>query len=159
MYFTYIALSNCMTEKITMSKSFDRKASFGWLVNVVANEAGKSFDNELKKHGLSVALWPTLMCLWEEEGITQRDIAQKSKVESSTTTRTLDKLEKLKLVERREDPNSRRSFRIYLTEEGRKLKDVLLPIPVAVNEKVLSSLDEDEQQTMIRLLQKMVNAI
>lgn len=42
-----------------------------------------------------VALWPTLMCLWEEEGVTQRDTARKSKVENSTTTRTLDKLENL----------------------------------------------------------------
>jgi len=142
-----------------MSTTFDRQESFGWLVNVVANNAGKSFDNELKKHGLSIALWPTLMCLWEEEGITQRDIALKSKVESSTTTRTLDKLVKLELVERHEDPNSRRSFRIYLTDKGRALKDVLLPIPVAVNEAVLSSLDEDEQKMLIKLLQKMVKAI
>lgn len=142
-----------------MSTTFDRQESFGWLVNVVANNAGKSFDNELKKHGLSIALWPTLMCLWEEEGITQRDIALKSKVESSTTTRTLDKLEKLDLVERHEDPNSRRSFRIYLTDKGRALKDVLLPVPVAVNEAVLSSLDEDEQKMLIKLLQKMVKAI
>lgn len=142
-----------------MSTTFDRQESFGWLVNVVANNAGKSFDNELKKHGLSIALWPTLMCLWEEEGITQRDIALKSKVESSTTTRTLDKLEKLDLVERHEDPNSRRSFRIYLTDKGRALKDVLLPVPVAVNAAVLSSLDEDEQKMLIKLLQKMVKAI
>lgn len=142
-----------------MSTTFDRQESFGWLVNVVANNAGKSFDNELKKHGLSIALWPTLMCLWEEEGITQRDIALKSKVESSTTTRTLDKLVKLELVERHEDPNSRRSFRIYLTDKGRALKDVLLPVPVAVNEAVLSSLDEDEQKMLIKLLQKMVKAI
>ncbi len=82
----------------------------------------KKFDNELKKQGLTIALWPTMMCLWEEEGVTQRDIAAKSKVENSTTTRTLDKLEKLGLVERRADPNSRRSFRIFLTEEGRKLR-------------------------------------
>ncbi len=96
------------------------------------------------------------MCLWEEEGITQRDIALKSKVESSTTTRTLDKLVKLELVERHEDPNSRRSFRIYLTDKGRALKDVLLPVPVAVNKAVLSSLNEDEQKMLIKLLQKMV---
>ncbi len=142
-----------------MSTTFDRQESFGWLVNVVANNAGKSFDNELKKHGLSIALWPTLMCLWEEEGITQRDIALKSKVESSTTTRTLDKLVKLELVERHEDPNSRRSFRIYLTDKGRALKDVLLPVPVAVNKAVLSSLNEDEQKMLIKLLQKMVKTI
>jgi len=99
------------------------------------------------------------MCLWEEEGVTQRDIAEKSKVENSTTTRTLDKLEKLGLVERQADPNSRRSFRIYLTDEGRALKETLLPIPIKVNKEILSSLELNEQKEMIRLLQKMVAAV
>ncbi|MCW8330956.1 MarR family transcriptional regulator [Photobacterium sp. SDRW27] len=142
-----------------MSEEFDRKSSFGWMVNVIANQASKMFEAELKKQGLTIALWPTLMCLWEEEGVTQSDISKKSKVENSTTTRTLDKLEKLELVERQPDPNSRRSFRIYLTDEGRALKERLLPIPVAVNKELLSSLEPDEQKEMIRLLQKMVAAV
>ncbi|MCM5508081.1 MULTISPECIES: MarR family winged helix-turn-helix transcriptional regulator [Vibrio] len=142
-----------------MSETFDRQSSFGWLINVVANDAAKTFDTELKKHGLTLALWPTLMCLWEEEGVTQRDIAQKSKVENSTTTRTLDKLENLGLVKRQPDPNSRRAFRIYLTDEGRALKETLVPIPMAINQKLLSSLDPEERDEIIRLLQKMVAAV
>ncbi|WP_063653921.1 MarR family winged helix-turn-helix transcriptional regulator [Aliivibrio fischeri] len=140
-------------------EEFDRQSSFGWMINVIANQASKCFETELKQHGLTVALWPTMMCLWEEEGVTQRDIAEKSKVENSTTTRTLDKLEKLGLVERQADPNSRRSFRIYLTDEGRALKETLLPIPIKVNKEILSSLELNEQKEMIRLLQKMVAAV
>ncbi|GLR73621.1 MarR family winged helix-turn-helix transcriptional regulator [Aliivibrio sifiae] len=140
-------------------EEFDRQSSFGWMINVIANQASKNFEAELKQHGLTVALWPTMMCLWEEEGVTQRDIAEKSKVENSTTTRTLDKLEKLGLVERQADPNSRRSFRIYLTDEGRALRETLLPVPVKVNKEALSSLDLNEQKEMIRLLQKMVAAV
>ncbi|MGF1907153.1 MarR family winged helix-turn-helix transcriptional regulator [Aliivibrio salmonicida] len=140
-------------------EEFDRQSSFGWMINVVAHKATKIFEAELKQHGLTVALWPTMMCLWEEEGVTQRDIAEKSKVENSTTTRTLDKLEKLGLVERQVDPNSRRSFRIYLTDEGRTLKDSLLPLPIKANKEMLSSLALDEQKEMIRLLQKMVATV
>jgi DNA-binding MarR family transcriptional regulator len=142
-----------------MSEEFDRQNSFGWMINVIANKASKDFDLELKKHGLTIALWPTLMCLWEEEGITQRDIAAKSKVENSTTTRTLDKLEKLELVERKADPNSRRSFRIYLTEKGKALQETLIPIPMKLNKELVSALDPQEQQQMISLLKKMVAAI
>ncbi|CAK1694297.1 MarR family transcriptional regulator, transcriptional regulator for hemolysin [Vibrio crassostreae] len=142
-----------------MPEEFDRQNSFGWMINVIANKATKDFDLELKKHGLSIALWPTLMCLWEEEGVTQRDIAAKSKVENSTTTRTLDKLEKLELVERRVDPNSRRSFRIYLTEKGKALEEQLVPIPVRLNKALMNELDAQEQQQMLKLLQKVVAAI
>lgn len=142
-----------------MSTSFDRQSSLGWLINVVANKLKNDFDTELKKHGLTIALWPTLMCLWEEEGVTQREIAIKSKVESSTTTRTIDKLERLHLVERRDDPQSRRSFRIYLTDEGRALQSTLIHIPVDINESMLSSLDSEEQKQMLGLLKKLVRNI
>lgn len=142
-----------------MKEEFDRQSSFGWMVNVIANQASKAFEAELKQHGLTVALWPTMMCLWEEEGVTQRDISEKSKVENSTTTRTLDKLEKLGLVERQTDPNSRRSFRIYLTDAGRELKETLLPLPIKVNKNMLNSLELNEQKEIIRLLQKMVASV
>ncbi|MCG7498237.1 MarR family transcriptional regulator [Vibrio sp. Of7-15] len=142
-----------------MSTSFDRQKSLGWLINVVALKLKNELDAGLKEHGLSIALWPTLMCLWEEEGVTQREIAIKSKVESSTTTRTIDKLVKLNLVERQDDPNSRRSFRIYLTDEGRALKDKLIHLPTQINEAALSSLNDEEQDQMISLLQKMVKDI
>ena len=136
-----------------MSEDFNREESFGWLVNAMAHYMSKSLDIELRKHGLSVL---TLMCLWEQEGVTQREIAKKSKVESSTTTRTIDKLEKLGLVQRQVDPNSRRSFRIYLTDKGRALQKEITPIPLSVNHHILSALDSSEQKEMIRLLQKLV---
>ena len=134
-------------------ETFNRETSFGWLINALASQTSKIFDAELKKHGLTIALWPTLMCLWEEEGVTQRQIADKAKVENSTTTRTLDKLEKLGLVERRPDPASRRSFHIYLTKKGKELEKVLSPIPLHLNNKVLSPLTDSERKELTRSLQ------
>lgn len=142
-----------------MNNEFERKSSFGWLLNVVANHASKEFDQRLKEKGLTLALWPTLMCLWEKEGINQREIAQMSKVESSTTTRTIDKLETLGLVERQPDPDSRRSFKIYLTDEGRALKKEVIHLPLEVNQQLLAPLTKQEQATMVQLLQKLVGKI
>ncbi|MGR5362953.1 MarR family winged helix-turn-helix transcriptional regulator [Vibrio mediterranei] len=142
-----------------MKTEFERQTSFGWLLNVVANHASKEFDKRLREKGLTLALWPTLMCLWEKEGVTQREIAQMSKVESSTTTRTLDKLEALELVERRADPESRRSFRIFLTDKGKALKEEVIHLPVEVNQALLAGLVEEEQRTLIATLQKLVGRI
>ncbi|MGX9521538.1 MarR family winged helix-turn-helix transcriptional regulator [Vibrio mediterranei] len=142
-----------------MKTEFERQTSFGWLLNVVANHASKEFDKRLREKGLTLALWPTLMCLWEKEGVTQREIAQMSKVESSTTTRTLDKLEALELVERRVDPESRRSFRIFLTDKGKALKEEVIHLPVEVNQALLAGLEDEEQRTLIATLQKLVERI
>lgn len=142
-----------------MTEKFERLDSFGWLINVLASQATKELDHELKPYHLTAALWPTMMCLWEQEGITQRDIAAKAKVENSTTTRTLDKLEKLGMVERKPDPNSRRSYHIYLTQKGRAMKPDLEQIPLQVNKKLLGNLSVEEQQILLPLLAKMVEKI
>ena len=139
-----------------MTDKFERLDSFGWIINVLASQATKKLDQELKPYGITASLWPTLMCLWEEEGVTQREIAKKSQVENSTTTRTLDKLEKLGLVKRQQDPNSRRSFHIYLTKEGRLLKDLVQPIPVAINDSMQSALNDAEQKELLSLLRKIL---
>lgn len=142
-----------------MTKILDSEHTACWLIHGIANSTAKRFDFELKKHGLTVALWPTLMCLWEQEGISQRAIAQKSKVENSTTTRALNKLERLGLIEQRPAPSSRRSFDIYLTENGRTIQDDLLPLPVHVNQEYLNILEPDERKEMIHLLKKIVSRI
>lgn len=100
-----------------------------------------------------------MMCLWEQEGMTQRELSDKSRIENSTTTRTLDKLEERGWVERQADPNSRRSYRIYLTEEGRKLKGTLQPLANQVNQNALSHLEEKEQQELLRLLTKVMDGV
>jgi DNA-binding MarR family transcriptional regulator len=114
----------------------------------------RDLDNLMIEQGISLALWPTLMCLCEEYGVTQKEISQKARVESSTTTRTLDKLEKLGLAERRPDPKSRRSLRIYLTKKGRKLEPQITPLPMQVNQKYLAGLAPEERNQLIKLLQK-----
>jgi len=142
-----------------MTKQFQRSSSFGWLIAVMSNYAIKVFDTELHKHQLTIALWPTLMCLWEEEGLTQRQLADRVKVRSSTTTRTLDKLELMGLVERKTNPESRRSFLIVLTNKGKALKETILPIPIALNKDLLAQLEDSEAQELTRLMKKLVQRI
>ncbi|GLQ75674.1 MarR family winged helix-turn-helix transcriptional regulator [Vibrio penaeicida] len=142
-----------------MSEIFEREKSFGWKVNVVAAHVAKLLEQELAKHDFPKSFWPTMMCLWEQEGMTQRELSDKSRIENSTTTRTLDKLEERGWVERQADPNSRRSYRIYLTEEGRKLKGTLQPLANQVNQNALSHLEEKEQQELLRLLTKVMDGV
>ncbi len=139
-----------------MNEPFKRRDSLGWLVNVLAHAMGHDLDRRLKDNGLSLYLWPTLMCLWEEQGVTQNEIAQKARVENSTTTRTLDRLGELGLAERRPDPKSRRAYRIYLTEKGKALEAEITDLARQVNEQYLAALKPREQTQLIELLKKIV---
>ncbi|MGB1091094.1 MAG: MarR family winged helix-turn-helix transcriptional regulator [Oceanobacter sp.] len=136
--------------------SFDRKSSLGWLVAALHQQMAQDMDKGLAQHDLPLALWPTMMCLWEEDNRTQADIAKSAKVQSYTTTRALDKLETMGWVVRTEDANSRRSHRIQLTEKGHAAREEVLKVPVEVNQETTKALTKEETEQLIGLLQKLV---
>lgn len=130
-----------------------RRESLGWHVAVLARKMAAQLDSELKKYDLKITYWPTLFLLWENEGLSQTELAQACMTEHYTTTRILDKLEILGLIERRTDPNSRRTFRIYLTEKGRELERPLTDLARRVNDYYLARLPEKKQDAFIRMMQ------
>ena len=58
--------------------------------------------------------------LLKKEDITQKELADACHLEVTTLSRTLDHMEKADLLTRRRPPDCRRSYRIVLTEKGRK---------------------------------------
>lgn len=59
-------------------------------------------------------------------------------------------------MERRPDPNSRRRYRIHLTEAGRDLHQSLPPLATGINQHYLGALESDERSELIHLLQKLI---
>ncbi len=155
-----IAIATCfeLFNTTEVTAPFKRDTSFGWLVNVVANSMGQELDALLKAEGLSLKVWPALMCLWEHEGVTQTELARMAQIREYTTTRVLDRLEAAELIERRIDPRSRRSYTIHLTKAGRRLKKRLVPLAQKVNEQHLASLKKAEADTLVRLMNKIVSS-
>lgn len=68
------------------------------------------------------AFLAVLLVLWEADGLQAAEVARLAGLEPSTTTGLLDRLEQLKLLERRADPEDRRAVRIYLTRAAAKLE-------------------------------------
>ncbi|MBF0193532.1 MAG: MarR family transcriptional regulator [Magnetococcales bacterium] len=133
-----------------------RVNSCGWLVKVLSLRMDKDMETELGDHGLNVKHFATLMTLLEQDNLTQTEIAQRVRNPQYVTSRLLDKLEERQLIERRPDPNSRRSHRVVLTDNGRSMKQILPAIVKRVNKKNLSPLDTDERTELIRLLKKLL---
>lgn len=68
--------------------------------------------------------WSILYQLWKEEGLTQQELANYTFRDKPSITRLINNLEKMSLVIRVNDKQDRRSNLIYLTKEGRGLKDI-----------------------------------
>lgn len=132
--------------------------SFGWKIAVLAESMSTSLDKELRQIGLSINQWPTLLVLWNEDGLTQSELTARSNTAHYTTTRLLDVLEKKGLVERCSHPTSRRAHLVYLTEKGRALTKEAVAKAALVNDKFFSGFTYKDQEQLELLVLRMIKA-
>lgn len=122
------------------NKCYNLDDSLGYLVNQTARAMSYQLNQSFLQAGLNVTgeQWTVLVQLWGDDGLNQQEIACKVGKDKASITRLVDGLEKRNLVVRISDKNDRRNKLIYLTKEGKRVKEQL--IDVAVN-----TLDELQQ--------------
>ena len=108
-----------------MGQMTDNVALPGTLSYILAHVAKlhrQRADVLLNEIGLHVGQEMILCALWENEGVTQTELAECLLVQPATVTNALKRMERKGFVYRREDPDDQRVSRVFVTEEGRKLK-------------------------------------
>jgi len=133
-----------------------REGTFGFLIQTLARRIDATMKDRLREHDVDIKVFANLMALAEEDGINQRQLGAKLDFPEYFTSRNVDALVEAGFAERRPDPNSRRSFLVYLTEAGRKKAAEMPPLIRQVNELYLADMTEDERPLVIALLQKAV---
>ena len=104
--------------------------------------------------GLHVGQDMVLIELWRDDGLRGGELAERLGVEPPTVTKMLRRLERCGLVSRRQDPEDARSFRVYLTDEGRSLEEPVARCWESADGKVLAGMSAEERRTFHRLLTK-----
>jgi DNA-binding MarR family transcriptional regulator len=109
----------------------------------------------LKPLGITYTQYITFMVLWEEDGLFVGDICARLHLDNGTLTPLLKKMEKQGFVVRRRDETDERKVRVFLTDEGRAMKERVHDIPRKVGSCV--DLDTEEARTLYRLLYKLLD--
>ena len=65
---------------------------------------------------------PMLHALWEQEGLTHGELAERLHVQPATITKMIRRMGKAGFLERRSDPEDQRISRVYLTDAGRAIQ-------------------------------------
>ena len=136
----------------TSGFSFSVDNCLGFIANRLVKAFLKLLDYKLENFNLTGAQFCVMTKLFEEEGLTQTQLAHRLYIESPTLVRTLDRLEEAGLIERRRVPSDRRAFHIFLTEKGHELKDVLMQKGHEVHEIAVKGLSEQETEMLKDLL-------
>ena len=80
-----------------------------------------AITERLRAIGLSVPQCDILTTLTEREGIAQQELAERLYVTKGNISGLIDRLVRAQLVERRASRDDKRSYAIFLTDEGRIL--------------------------------------
>ncbi|MFS0577093.1 MarR family transcriptional regulator [Sporosarcina sp. 179-K 3D1 HS] len=107
---------------------------------------------------LSVPHWLIMRVLYHEGDHTISQLSEKRNVEKPTTTKMVQRLEELQLVEARSG-SDRRMRNIHLTEQGREVSRQVEEKLSRYQEKLLEGVSEEEQLLVARVLREISRKI
>ncbi|MDG5471298.1 MarR family transcriptional regulator [Jeotgalibacillus sp. ET6] len=117
-------------------------------VGHIVNKSGTKLFNYLlvllSEYEITPEQWGLLNLLWKKDGINQKELSELMFKDKTILTRMIGKLETKGMVIRQEHPEDRRAFLIFLTDKGRELKEILIPIVASAEEKYLQGLTPEE---------------
>ena len=93
-----------------------------------------------------------LMELWQEDGLTQTELAERLCIEPPTLTKMLSRLEKTKLLEKRKDTQDARICRVFLTDKGYACQKSVTDLWLNLDETILANLSPEERLLFRRFL-------
>lgn len=118
--------------------------SIGFLLGQTYRKIVHVLSLELKELDITPEQWSVLYRISEREAINQKEIALRSGKDQPTTTRILDVLYKKGFIEKKMCQTDRRSFLVYITENGKEIVQQAIPIENATMEKVIHGINPDQ---------------
>lgn len=93
---------------------------------------------------------PVLRALWEQEGLTQTELAEQMKITPATMTKMLQRMEKAGFIQRKTDAADQRVSRVYLTEAGRMVQKDVEAVFRQIETEIFGNFSKEEQELLRR---------
>ncbi|MCK2055069.1 MULTISPECIES: MarR family transcriptional regulator [unclassified Methylobacterium] len=132
----------------TDALSLDSQLCFA--VYATAHAFGRAYRTLLSGHDLTYPQYLVLLVLWEEEGLTVKEIGQRLFLDSGTLTPLLKRLEGAGHVRRARDRADERQVSIFLTATGRALRARMECVPGLAGG--MTGLDVDGRRALLDTL-------
>ena len=123
-------------------------------VEELISSYGSYYESNLKDNDLTLKEFSVLLRIRFQGVATQHDLVELFKVSGAYIAKLLRKFEDHGYIARKEDPENRRKKRVKMTDERIKKTDEIIEIIQNWEDKVTSSISEDEIKTLKEILFK-----
>ncbi len=130
-------------------------------LGMLARVGEQRIEAELDRFGLKLGEFDVLSALRRSGApyeVTPTQLYRLLMLSSGAMTNRLDRLEQAGLVQRKDDPEDRRGYRVTLTAKGKQLIEKAIVAHVENEERMVSALTVAEQEQLDGLLRKLLGA-
>lgn len=132
-----------------MQPSNPSETSVGYLIYEVARTFRRRFEEEARRHDLTLPQWRSLAELARRGGISQVVLASAIDADPMTVSGILDRLEKRGLVRREQDPADSRAKVVQLTGDGRALFDTAKAVGIELYASAVQGMSAAELAALV----------
>ena len=132
----------------------------GMLISQVHQLSGRVFAKKLREHGLdeiNPAQGRILFALWKGDGIPIRELVTRTKLQKSTLTSMLDRLEQDKLIRREPSREDRRVILIHLAREHEIIRDLFFQVSSEMIDVFYTGFSPEEIDDFEEKLRRIIN--
>ena len=116
----------------------------------------RALQIRLAEHAVPFGHWTFLRILWEADGLTQKELSERAGVMEPTTFTAMKAMEALGYIVRKQLPSNKKNMYVYLTDEGRALKEKLVPMAEETNRVSVEGLSPEDIKTARKVLLAMI---
>ncbi|MCP4110911.1 MAG: MarR family transcriptional regulator [Desulfobacteraceae bacterium] len=131
--------------------------SLGFIIAKTANSLKAKLYHALKPFDITPEQLAVMKTLWDEDGLPQSELANRTFKDPPNTARILDRLVKKKLITRKNNPKDRRSALVFLRKKGFQLEHDILPEIMELRKKLYKSISDEEYDLLIGLLTRILD--
>lgn len=130
-------------------------------LNRLGAEVSAALSSEYRaRYGLDIPEWRVMATLgFRNEACSAQYIAQCTRTHKSTISRAVTSLLECGLIERVENAEDRREFRLRMTRKGQTLYEDLIPRLLRREQEILACLTVQERKEFARLLGKIEDSL
>jgi DNA-binding MarR family transcriptional regulator len=139
--------------------TFDKSNSAGYLANHMARLFALGLRQKIRLFGLAPAQFMTLLELWDEDGLTQKQLVNRLDVEQATMANTLARMQRDGLVLRKPHPSDKRAHSLFLTAKARAIEAAAKQAALGVNETAMADFSQGEREQFLVYMRRIISRL